>query len=125
MFMRIEPEYLKKLCNRKGYNLNILLKKSGVSKTAFYSLVRRDNILPKSIQKIAHVLQVRPSVFLQEENREERKIHNLEKKMQEILAEYPEADRENVWHTLLLLQEKPVDRLKRSLLRAQKFNFHR
>lgn len=125
MFVHIELDNLKKLCKKKGCNLNNLLKRSKVSKTAFYSLIRQNNILPKTIQKIAQVLQVKPSAFLQEENQEERKVRQLEKKLQKILIQHPKADRENVWHTLLLLQEKPVDRLKRSLIRAKKFNFHR
>jgi hypothetical protein len=33
-------------------------------------------------------------------------------------------DRDNIRHTLLLLEEKPIDRLQRSLLRARKSDLH-
>jgi hypothetical protein len=36
-----------------------------------------------------------------------------------ITRRYPQADPDNVWHTLLLLDEPPFQRLQRGLRRAQ------
>ena len=38
---------------------------------------------------------------------------------QAICAAEPQASFENVWHTLILLEESPVDRLNRSLVRGR------
>jgi hypothetical protein len=35
-----------------------------------------------------------------------------------VLAERPEADPDNVRHTLILLEEPPLERLRRSLIRG-------
>ena len=122
--MHIAQKKLKKLYKIRGLKLRELLAKSGVSKTAYYSLLNKETILPKSISSIASVLAVNPSVFLEEESLEEKKIRRLTKIADKIMENHPKLDRENVWHTLLLLQESPIERLNRGLLRGQKYNFH-
>lgn len=47
------------------------------------------------------------------------------RQLQQVLNQNPDLEPDNVRHTLLLLQEPPIDRLRRSLTRAQKFNFYR
>ena len=64
--MRIAAEKLKELCVLKGMTLSRLLKNAGVSKNAYYSLARKDSLLPKSVLAIANHLGVRPSAFLEE-----------------------------------------------------------
>lgn len=123
--MQISREKIQELCRAKGLNLAQLLKKGKVSKTAYYSLLRKDSVLPKSILSIAKELQAQPSAFLEEENPHLAKIKKLQEELDSILQKYPRANRENVWHTLLLLQQKPEERLNRGLTRAQKFNFYR
>ena len=44
--------------------------------------------------------------------------------LERIMKKNTHADRDNIRHTLLLLQEKPVDRLRRALIRARKFNIY-
>jgi transcriptional regulator with XRE-family HTH domain len=123
--MHISKRKLESIYKKKGFTLKELLHEAGVSKTAYYSLLYKETILPSSIRDIALVLNVKPSAFLEEVNPDEKKIRKLIKVMDKILKKNPELSRENVWHTLLLLQERPVDRLNRGLLRGQKFNFHR
>ncbi|MFH0924994.1 MAG: hypothetical protein V1872_05070 [bacterium] len=53
------------------------------------------------------------------------KINKLLNTLEEIMRHHKNADRDNVRHTLLLLEEKPIDRLRRALIRAGKFNFYR
>lgn len=117
--MRISQSVIKKLIKNKGLSIDQALLQAGVSKTAYYSLTRKESILPKSLQDLAKFLQVKPSTLLEEESTEERLIRRLLKKLELILQKNPLANRENVWHTLLLLQEKPIERLNRGLLRAQ------
>ncbi len=123
--MHISREQLLKAAKKKGLNLQKTLEKAHVSKTAFYSLLRKENILPRSIQSIAKVLEVNPSAFLREKISTQKITFNRIEKLEKILKENPNANRENVWHTLILLEEKPISRLNKGLLRGQQFNFHR
>jgi hypothetical protein len=53
----------------------------------------------------------------------ERRLHRwaaeLAESVQRVLAVYPEADPDNVRHTLLMLELAPIERLRRSLLRGR------
>ena len=40
--------------------------------------------------------------------------------LEEILARYPHDDRENAWHTLILLELSPIERLESCLLRGRR-----
>lgn len=44
---------------------------------------------------------------------------NLAAAVRQVLAKHPEADPENVRHALILLQEPPIERLRRSLTRGR------
>lgn len=123
--MYISRKKLKYLCRKNGLTLCSLLSRARVSKTAFYSLVRKDDILPKTINAIAKALGARPSAFLEEESPEEKKIADLIKRTSIILNDHPQLDKDNVWHTLLLLDKKPVERMRMGLIRGQKFDLHR
>ena len=116
---------MKALCEKRGIGLNELLRDAGVSRTAYYSLARKDSVLQKSIRAIAKRLDVQPSTFLQEENPAERRARNVLDDVSAVLQRNPEANPDNVRHTLLLLYEKPVDRLRRALLRAQAVHLYR
>ena len=54
-----------------------------------------------------------------ETDRQVKRIGELRKRLDYILSIHPQADRENVWHTLLLLDEEPIERLRRSLRRGR------
>lgn len=117
--MKIDVAKLNAITKKHGVTLSRALALAKVSRTAYYALARKDSILPKSIQALAGALGVRPGAFLAEATSAERRMRRLYKTLENILAKHPEADRENVLHTLLLLQEKPIDRLRRSLLRGR------
>jgi transcriptional regulator with XRE-family HTH domain len=123
--MKISGDKLKSLCEKKHLNLKQLLHEAGVSRNAYYSLLRKDSVFPKSVIAIANQLYVQPSAFLEEESLELQKAKSLLAKLEKIMKRYKRADRDNIRHTLLLLQEKPVNRLRRALLRAQKFDLQR
>jgi len=40
-------------------------------------------------------------------------------KVADVLSEYPDADPDNVRHTLILLEMPPLERLQRSLIRGR------
>ena len=96
-----------------------------MSKNAYYSLARKETVLPNSIIAIAGRLGVKPSSFTDEASLEADKFTSLLEELERVLSRHKQADRENVRHTLLLLQEKPIERLRRALTRGQRFDFHR
>ena len=122
--MRLSGTTIKGLCRRRGTTLNSLLKEANVSRTAYYSLARKESVLPKSILAIAQRLDVKPSAFLDEDNPAARRMQTVLNDVSAVLQRNPEANPDNVRHTLLLLYEKPVDRLRRALLRAQAVHLH-
>jgi hypothetical protein len=48
-----------------------------------------------------------------------RWARRLSSRVEQILAAHPGADRDNVRHTLILLEQPPFDRLRRSLIRGR------
>jgi len=123
--MHVSKHKLEKIMHSKGMTLKELLERAHTSKTAYYNLLYKETILPKSIHALSEVLNVRPSAFLEEMTREEKKIRYIAKRTDQILAENPGLDRENVRHTLILLQEKPINRLRRGLIRGRQINIYR
>lgn len=120
--MRIALERLKRICAEQKLTLSELLQASGVSRNAFYSLARQDSILPRSIRTIANRLQVPPSSFLIDDGSDMQKGLSLISQLQEIVTQHADIDPDNIRHTLILLQERPIDRLRRALRRAGRIN---
>ena len=121
--MRLGSEKVKSLCAERGISIGELLKQAGVSRNAYYSLARRDSLLPRTVQALANGLAVEESELLTSESREVEKTHALMKEVDRIVKRHPGTDPENVRHTLLLLREKPIERLRRALMRAQGSHF--
>jgi AcrR family transcriptional regulator len=122
--MRLSGENTKKLAGARSLSLNALLNRAGVSKTAYYHLIDKESVLPRSIDALAAALGVRPSALLEDADRKSRRAIRLLEATDRIVAHDPSLDRDNVRHTLLLLEEKPIERLRRSLLRARKPDLH-
>lgn len=49
----------------------------------------------------------------------QRWARRLSTRVQKVLALHPEADPDNVRHTLILLEQPPLERLQRSLIRGR------
>ena len=49
----------------------------------------------------------------------QRWAQRLSARVEQILAVHPHADRDNVRHTLILLEQPPLERLQRSLIRGR------
>lgn len=122
--MKINTGRLKKICAAQGISLTELLARAGVSRTAYYSLARKNSLLPGSLQAMALALDVAPSAFLEELSPVSRRAQQLIREAHEIRVQHEGASFENIWHALVLLDEPPVDRLRRSLLRGQAGNIH-
>jgi hypothetical protein len=52
-------------------------------------------------------------------NASARWARRLSARVERVLALHPEADRDNVRHTLILLELPPLERLQRSLIRGR------
>jgi hypothetical protein len=122
--MRLAVDRVKKLCAGRGLNLTALLREAKVSRNAYYTLSRKPSVLPKSIQFMAAGLGVKPSALLEEKELPSDEACLLIKQIDAIEHRFKIHDRDNVRHTLLLLREKPVDRLRRALIRAQRPHIH-
>lgn len=122
--MRIDPVRIKALCRRQGISLNELLKRSGVSKTAYYSLTRRGIVIPKSLLRLCKTLGTEATALLDSLDKEAIKDLVLKEELSLLLRRYTSANRENLWHTLLLLEENPVNRLNRALKRSSHVNIY-
>ena len=122
--MRLDADLIRQHCSRRGISLQALLDEAGVSRTAYYSLVSKDSVLPRSVRALAGTLGVRPSALLAEAGPQEWRAQAMLRKAQRIVKRNPGTSLEDVWHTLALLEEEPVDRLRRSLLRGHALDLH-
>jgi transcriptional regulator with XRE-family HTH domain len=122
--MRIDPARLRELAAGHGWTLNALLSRAGVSKTAFYHLLHKESVLPASLRSIAEVLAVLPGAFLTETNPDVAKVRRILALTDRFVADDPKLDRDNVRLTLLLLEEEPILRLRRSLIRGRRNDLH-
>ena len=116
--MRIDLERLKQHCAERHLTLSELLESAGVSRNAFYSLSRRESVLPGSIRALAEFLQIPPAEFLVDEGSNLQQGLALQSRIDEIANRHRTVNRDTIRHTLILLDEKPLERLRRALLRA-------
>ena len=121
--MRLDTAKVKNLCLRKRTTLDGLLRNAGVSRNAYYTLARKKSVLSKSIRMLADFLDVPASALMEETPAPSERAKALLKQVDQIARGNRGVSRENVRHSLLLLRERPFDRLRRALLRAQKFDF--
>ena len=115
--MKLSIAKVRRLGREQDLSLTRLLERAGVSRTAFYSLARREAVFPKTIHAIARTLKVSPLQIL------EQPLRRLER-ARKISASATGVDFQNVWHTLALLELPPAERLDRSLLRGRSHDIH-
>jgi len=108
------------MCAVRGISVSTLLTRAGVSRNAFYSLARKDSVLPDSVTRIARELGESPLRFIEDEPALEKEARRLIDETNRISALHRGVDRDNVRHTLLLLREEPVSRLRRALRRGRR-----
>jgi hypothetical protein len=118
--MRIAPANLKSLCRKRRIGLHTLLEESGVSRTAYYSLTRKESVLPKSVCRIAQRLGVSPLRFLDDQPDPVKRIRELQARTDTICHRYPACDRDVVFRTLMNLDLPPLERLRKALRRGRR-----
>ena len=122
--MKLNAALIRRHCSERGLSLKELLTDAGVSRTAYYSLVRKDSVLPRSVGALAGALGVLPSDLLSEADTETWRAQAMLRKAQRVVNRNPGVSFEDVWHTLVLLDEPPIERLRRSLLRGHAHDTH-
>jgi transcriptional regulator with XRE-family HTH domain len=122
--MQLVSDKVRRVCLKRGVRLKDALRESGVSRTAYYSLLRKESVLPRSLLKLAKRLDASPLEFLEDGTHQERDAAQLIGDVERICRRHPECDPDNVRHTLLMLKMKPWDRLGRALIRARKLDLH-
>lgn len=123
--MKLDAGKVRRLSVARGWSLARLLRESGVSPNAFYTLARKPSVLPQSLHLLASSLEVPVERILSGSKDPKSRARELLRELEEVLRQRPRTSRENAWHTLLLLDQPPIVRLRRGLLRAQTGDFHR
>lgn len=121
--MKLSLTRIESLCRQQDTSIGKMLKDAGVSRNAFYSLARKKTVVPRSLVRIADQLGVSVSKLLDESFTPTARMKNLLAETERILEKHSDTERDNVRHTLLLLDERPIDRLRRALRRGRSFNF--
>lgn len=117
--MKLALEKVESLCEERGYVVAHLLRESGVSRNSYYSLARKKYVVPDSLVKIAAQLDVPVSELLEDVQSPALRMKRLIAELKRITAKDDRLDPDNVRHTLLLLEEKPIERLRRALRRGR------
>jgi hypothetical protein len=99
-----------------------MLRGAGVSRNAFYTLARKDSVVPQSVIRISEHLGVSVSELLDDVLTSTQRMKRLTAESNRISKRHRVVDRDNVRHTLLLLEEKPIERLRRALRRGRPIN---
>jgi transcriptional regulator with XRE-family HTH domain len=114
---------IESLCMQRNTNIAQMLREAGVSRNTFYTLARKDSVVPRSLIRVAESLGVSISDVLDGAVTPTERVMSIIAETDRISKRHKDVDRDNVRHTLLLLDEKPVERLRRALRRGRPFNF--
>jgi len=121
--MKLSLNKVDSICRKNDSSTGSMLKEAGVSRNAFYSLARKKSVVPHSLVRIASHLGVSVSDLLEESLTPTERMNSLVAETKRIVEKYGDVDRDNVRHTLILLEDNPIDRLRRALQRGRSFNF--
>jgi hypothetical protein len=119
MYVKLSMDKVEYECRRRDLNIGEMLREAGVSRNAFYSLARKDYVVPSSLILIAERLHISVSALLEDTDTPAERMKSLIAESERISKRNPGVDRDNIRHTLLLLNERPVERLRRALRRGR------
>lgn len=122
LHVRLSLKKVESLCGRQNSSTAQVLREAGVSRNAFYSLGRKDSVVPRCLIRIAERLDVPVSALLDDTEPSTARIESSIKETNRISKKHRGVDPDNVRHTLLLLDDKPVERLRRALRRGRSVN---
>lgn len=97
-----------------------VLAEAGVSVNAFYRLARKPSVMPPGLVRVAAVLGTDPDRLLARSVPPEQQVARQRRRLARVLKRHPEANADHVRHTLILLDEPPLDRLRRALRRGRR-----
>ena len=117
--MKLNLSKIKELCAQEGLTLSQMLQEAGVSRNAFYSLARKKSVVPASVEAVARRLKVPSNEIVERPLSDEEKYSGLAEQARRIVEENPGSSWENIYHTLVLLEEEPINRLRRALRRGR------
>ena len=120
--MKLSLEKIESLCREQGLSVARMLREAGVSPNAFYALGRKESVLPRSLNRVSERLGVPASAFLDDVPTASQRMMLLATESNRIAKRHRSVDRDNIRHTLLLLDEKPIERLRRALRRGRSIN---
>lgn len=120
--MRISHQRIISLCREQGASISSALERAGVSRNAYYALARKHSVLPASIDALADTLGVPSSRLLEETPSSVERAHQRVAEVDRIAQQHRGIDRDNVRHTLILLDERPISRLRRALRRGRRIH---
>ena len=123
--MRISRDKLRRLCAERQLRLGRLLDEAGVSRTAYYALARKDSVLPKSLNRLASRLHVRPLAFLEDPSEVIAQVRRRQARAEAIHRSSRRLDRDVIYRTLENLELEPIERLRRALVRGQQEHLRR
>jgi transcriptional regulator with XRE-family HTH domain len=121
----MSSEKLRKLCAERQLRVSGLLREAGVSRTAYYSLARKESVLPKSVERIAAHLKVAPAAFLEDDGAVIQHVRALQAQAEAVHRTNRKLDRDVIYRTLENLELTPIERLRRALTRGQSSHLHR
>ena len=117
--MKLSHSKTEALCRAQGRSVSQLLDEAGVSRNSYYSLARKEAIVPRSVLKLAVELDVPVSALLDDILPAGERMRRRQRAVESIVAAHPDLDRDNVRHTLTLLDEDPLTRMRRALRRGR------
>ena len=117
--MKLSHSRIEALCRSQGRSISQLLDEAGVSRNSYYSLARKDAVVPRSVLKLAAELDVPVSALLDDILPAGERMRRRQRAVESIVAAHPDLDRDNVRHTLTLLDEDPLTRMRRALRRGR------
>jgi hypothetical protein len=120
--MKISLRKVESLCQQQGTSIGQMLRDAGVSRNAFYTLARKDAVVPQSLIRISECLGAAVSALLDDVLTPTQRMKRLVAESDRISKGRSGVDRDNIRHTLLLLEEKPIERLRRALRRGRPIN---
>ena len=120
--VKLSLEKVESLCRRQGMQIGQMLHEADVSRNAFYTLARKDFVVPQSLIRISEFLDVSVLCLLDDVLTPTQRIKRLLAESNRISRRNRDVDPDNVRHTLLLLNDKPIERLRRALQRGRPLN---
>ncbi len=116
--MKLNNEIILKNLKKQNLSISKMLREAGISRTAYYSLLKQESLIPNSVHAISATLGISVEDLLSESPL--KKTYRLQALLEQVMLRNPNISRENAWHTLLLLEEDPLTRLDRAITRGRK-----